>query len=615
MQMLSAILAPVANPVSQGAQPAAAAEAAVDFGALLNGIQQETTPEPTLQAEQRPVAADFPSGAVPDAGSHGFRKNPTGTSSDNDQRLSQALPAQARTNKQPPSPESAGEMAFGLFPPSPAPAPTATLPEEEAWTATKNGDPERLHLPEGQTLAPTWVENNYPAPDVATAPPTADQSFSTLDESHSMPSIPAVAEVRPRAAEPIAAPAIGPPSATTESTTESTTEATASTTSTTPPTAPSLAEGRSGAAMGATAQHWPTSRAAGAVAAPPAFQDQAAGTKQAAALESSGSNSRPVAPQSVGLSDTGSASSRDTSVTHLHTDASPAAPQTTAAEPPPAVMTIMVNNPAPSQPARPGTRPSELSETRFEQLLQVSRPEAARGNSGPAATDLQPSPMFPGSSAAPALMTEAGSLQVSAAMEQELGETTGSVAAASPRGDVAWPLPTGLRQADGPVQTRESVPPPSAGTPFMAEQEILDQVVQRLSLRSFQGGQRLTMDLQPAELGQVHLELIQEQDRIQVRLLAQSSEVQGVLERSLPQLQEALQQQGLRLDSIQIGIDQRQASAHGQQQFQQQFQQQGSAHGQGRGSREQSEGNLQALAPVAAAANPSSTVSGLSLRI
>lgn len=149
----------------------------------------------------------------------------------------------------------------------------------------------------------------------------------------------------------------------------------------------------------------------------------------------------------------------------------------------------------------------------------------------------------------------------------------------------------------------------------MAEQEILDQVVQRLSLRSFQGGQRLTMDLQPAELGQVHLELIQEQDRIQVRLLAQSSEVQGVLERSLPQLQEALQQQGLRLDSIQIGIDQRQASAHGQQQFQQQFQQQGSAHGQGRGSREQSEGNLQALAPVAAAANPSSTVSGLSLRI
>lgn len=276
-------------------------------------------------------------------------------------------------------------------------------------------------------------------------------------------------------------------------------------------------------------------------------------------------------------------------------------------------MTVMVNNPPP--PARAGARPSELSETRFEQLLQIPRAEAARGNPGPVATDLKEPPVLPAGNADQALPAEAASAQVPTAMEQKLSEATGSVAAASPRGDLAWPLPTDLRQADGPAATREPVPTPSAGTAFMAEQQVLDQVVQRLSLRSFQGSQRLTMDLQPAELGQVHLELVQEQDRIQVRLLAQSSEAQGILERSLPQLQEALQQQGLRLDSIQVGIDQRHANPHGQQQFQGQFQQQASAHGQRRDSREQSALHPQAVAPIAAAANPSSTVSGLSLRI
>lgn len=627
MQMLSAIPAPVANLVSQGAQPAAAAEAAVDFGALLNGLQQETTPESTLPAELTPDAAGFWPGAVPDAGIHGSRKNLPDSSSDNDQSLSQILPAQARTNKKPAAPESAGDLTYGLFAAPAAPAPTAVLAEETAPTLGETGAPSQTHPPERQVLAMTGAENGHPAPGLAAAPQTTGETPSASDqavpptassapklfgqdEAENLRSASADGEIRLQAVEPIAAPVSAMASAPIPDTTVPASAVAASAVA-----ASAVAELRPDAANGTATAHRPPTSAAGAVAGPSVLQIQAADTIQTEASEGSGSAAQPAAPHPEGLAGSGSMP-HGALVADLQADANSAATRITAPDPLSSAMTVMVNNPTtPPPPARTGARPSDLSETRFEQLLQVPCPEAAQTTAGPTATDLQPPPMFPESNAAQALMTEAASAQVPTAMEQELREATGSVVAASPRGDLAWPLPTDLRQADGPAPPREPVPTPSAGTPFMAEQQVLDQVVSRLSLRSFQGGQRLSMDLQPAELGQVHLELIQEQDRIQVRLLAQSSEVQGILERSLPQLQEALQQQGLRLDSIQVGLDQRHANAHGQQQFQGQFQQQASAHDQRRGSREQSMPHPQALAPIAAAANPSSTVSGLSLRI
>ncbi len=266
----------------------------------------------------------------------------------------------------------------------------------------------------------------------------------------------------------------------------------------------------------------------------------------------------------------------------------------------------------PAQLSRSGLRPTELAEARFENLLPASRTTTIRGPTCSTRPDTTAHALFPASSSEPDLLAETASTEPQVAMAQEsrVIPSANSVPA-STREDLAGPLPANPGPASGLAPADEPTPCPANSSPFVTEQQVLDQVVQRISLDSVAGGRRLTMDLQPAELGQVHLEVIQDQDHIQVRLLAQSSEVQGILERSLPQLQEALQQQGLRLDSIQVDIDQRHVSPHSQQQFQQQA----SSQGQRNGTRQQGERPIPAFEPVAVAASTSSLTSGLSLRI
>lgn len=92
----------------------------------------------------------------------------------------------------------------------------------------------------------------------------------------------------------------------------------------------------------------------------------------------------------------------------------------------------------------------------------------------------------------------------------------------------------------------------------VAESQIFDQVVTHIS-GSFNGESgRMVLRLQPAELGSLKLELKIEGDRVQANLHAQSTQVQEILERNLPQLRHALAEQGLKIDQFQVNVDQRQ---------------------------------------------------------
>jgi flagellar hook-length control protein FliK len=150
--------------------------------------------------------------------------------------------------------------------------------------------------------------------------------------------------------------------------------------------------------------------------------------------------------------------------------------------------------------------------------------------------------------------------------------------------------------------------PSTAGT-ALPDHEVVEQVLQGSSLRELEGKRHLTVELHPEELGQVKLELVQEKDRLQLHLQAQSSEVRDILEKHLPRLQETLQHQGLRLENIQVSVD---AQRNGSQGFFERQQQQ--AH---RGPWQQAtQGSLRAeKQPLAARADGRSSASGLSLRI
>jgi hypothetical protein len=89
----------------------------------------------------------------------------------------------------------------------------------------------------------------------------------------------------------------------------------------------------------------------------------------------------------------------------------------------------------------------------------------------------------------------------------------------------------------------------------VAEQEVLQQVFGQLAPRNLSGPQRLTLRLNPEELGEVRLELIVDKETVRAHLQAQSQQVQEVLEKHLPRLREAFEQQGLKLQELQVSVD------------------------------------------------------------
>ncbi|MFK5926671.1 MAG: flagellar hook-length control protein FliK [Desulfuromusa sp.] len=94
----------------------------------------------------------------------------------------------------------------------------------------------------------------------------------------------------------------------------------------------------------------------------------------------------------------------------------------------------------------------------------------------------------------------------------------------------------------------------------VTDSQIFDQVVTQISGSVNGESGRMVLRLHPAELGSLKLEVVVEGDRIRANLHAQSHQVQEVLERNLPQLRNALAEQGLKIDQFQVNIDQRQQS-------------------------------------------------------
>lgn len=107
----------------------------------------------------------------------------------------------------------------------------------------------------------------------------------------------------------------------------------------------------------------------------------------------------------------------------------------------------------------------------------------------------------------------------------------------------------------------------------VAESQIFDQVVTHISGSHNGESGRMVLRLQPAELGSLKLELMVEGDRVKANLHAQTMQVQEVIERNLPQLRNALAEQGLKVDQFQVNVEQRQQGSQFENQARQDRQQ------------------------------------------
>ncbi|MDW7645435.1 MAG: flagellar hook-length control protein FliK [Desulfuromonadales bacterium] len=87
------------------------------------------------------------------------------------------------------------------------------------------------------------------------------------------------------------------------------------------------------------------------------------------------------------------------------------------------------------------------------------------------------------------------------------------------------------------------------------ENRIVEQTIDKFAVNQAKETGSVTLRLHPEELGQVKVELVMDKDSVRAHLHAQSQQVQEVLERHLPRLRDALEQQGLKIDQLQVSVD------------------------------------------------------------
>jgi flagellar hook-length control protein FliK len=109
----------------------------------------------------------------------------------------------------------------------------------------------------------------------------------------------------------------------------------------------------------------------------------------------------------------------------------------------------------------------------------------------------------------------------------------------------------------GPVQGAAPANTSLAASSLNQEVRILDQVLDQMPINRLGDKSRVVIRLHPEELGEVKLDLVMEKDQLKAHLVTQTQQVQEILEKHLPRLQEALHNQGVKLDNIQVSVDSR----------------------------------------------------------
>lgn len=201
-----------------------------------------------------------------------------------------------------------------------------------------------------------------------------------------------------------------------------------------------------------------------------------------------------------------------------------------------------------------GAKAPGLTEARFQEMLQGvaktgRQAVAAAGSPQQEMVEAAQGTLAKGLAAAPASQPAAGE---------------GAVAAPSDPGSPVPPSLPGAAVIAGPQPAAAPATPAAPAAlqlpsgQSVPESEVLGQVLGRVQLGGPRPGSSISMKLHPEELGEVKLELVVEKDRVRALIVAQSQQVQEVLERHLPRLREALQQQGLKVDELQVSVDSRQ---------------------------------------------------------
>ena len=104
------------------------------------------------------------------------------------------------------------------------------------------------------------------------------------------------------------------------------------------------------------------------------------------------------------------------------------------------------------------------------------------------------------------------------------------------------------------AETAKMVSPASAHLNLVRDQEIIKQIVDRFALYSQKQTSRLSLQLHPAELGKLKIDLIVKGDVLKANIYTQTQQAGEIIDRNLTRLREILQDQGITVDELAVSL-------------------------------------------------------------
>jgi flagellar hook-length control protein FliK len=89
---------------------------------------------------------------------------------------------------------------------------------------------------------------------------------------------------------------------------------------------------------------------------------------------------------------------------------------------------------------------------------------------------------------------------------------------------------------------------------FVPEGTVTDQMIAHFSVNKRLESGSVNLKLYPQELGELRMELKVEQDNVKAHIIVQSPQAQEMIDRHMPKLREALEQQGMHLQQIEVTV-------------------------------------------------------------
>ena len=87
---------------------------------------------------------------------------------------------------------------------------------------------------------------------------------------------------------------------------------------------------------------------------------------------------------------------------------------------------------------------------------------------------------------------------------------------------------------------------------MLSENDLFQQIQEKFHLNTNANGTRLSLKLHPEELGALKIDLSIKEGVVRAHVVAQSPQVQEILEKNIPKLKSILESQGFSVEDVQV---------------------------------------------------------------